>query len=317
MILVTGASGYVGSSVVPMIRKAHEVIGVDLKSGIHADWLVDIGSDDFADRLKKLSHCKLSIINLAAGRFDFGASADDYYRLNVQCHEKFLESLSNINVKKFIHISSVAAIDGRNINYSVALNCDDAYRATKYLQEVIIQKWCDEHDVELTIVYPSAVFSDDPRSDTNIGKLQSVSKFIPFIPKIEAIKSLTYLPNFTKFIIDLVAGEISNGKYLTIERPAISVSKMIQVISGRSIKLVRIPFLSVILKIIANFLYMLGLFGKIDFMLTPNRVVKLFSDTSYSHVNSKDIDIETYASRNCEDLPEILAKFSKGRKNEK
>jgi hypothetical protein len=95
----------------------------------------------------------------------------------------------------------------------------------------------------------------------------------------------------------------------------LTVSKMIQVISGRSIKLVYIPFFSGILKIIANFFYVLGFFGRVDLKLTPNRVVKLFSDTSYSHVNSKDIDTGKYASRNCEDLPEILAKFTKGGKN--
>ena len=205
-------------------------------------------------------------------------------------------------------------MDGRSIPYSEKLNCDDAYRSTKYLQEVMIQKWCDEHNVALTILYPSAIFSDDPRSDTNIGKLQSVSKFTPLIPKIEVIKSLTYLPFFSKFIIDSVAGKIPSGKYLTIEQPSLTVSKMIQVISGRSIKLVHIPFFSGILKITANFLYVLGFFGRIDLKLTPNRVVKLFSDTSYSNVDSMDIDTETYASRNCEELPEILAKFSRGEK---
>ena len=87
-----------------------------------------------------------------------------------------------------------------------------------------------------------------------------------------------------------------------------------EVISGRSIRLVNIPFFLGILKIIANFLYVLGFFGRIDLKLTPNRVVKLFSDTSYSHVDSMDIDTETYASRNCEELPEILAKFSRGEK---
>ena len=134
-----------------------------------------------------------------------------------------------------------------------------------------------------------------------------------FIPKIEVTKSLTYLPFFQKFIIDLVAGEISTGKYLTIEKPSLTVSNMIQVISGRSIKLVHIPFFSGILKIIANFLYVMGFFGRIDLKLTPNRVVKLFSDTSYSNVDSMDIDTDTYASRNCEELS-ILAKFSKGEK---
>lgn len=54
---------------------------------------------------------------------------------------------------------------------------------------------------------------------------------------------------------------------------------------------------------------MLGFFGRIDLKLTPNRVFKLFSDTSYSHVNWEYIDTVTYASRKCKQLPENLKKF--------
>ena len=313
-VLITGSSGYVASDLIPRLKKETNVFGVDQYFSNYSDLEAGIESNEFKNCMNQFDEEEIIIVNLAAARFDFGATAMDYYKLNVECHEFFTKALSNLNVRKFIHVSSVAALDGQCIPYSEKLNCDDAYRATKYLQEVMIQKWCDEYDVALTILYPSAIFSDDPRSDTNIGKLQSLSKFIPFIPKIEVTKSLTYLPFFSKFIIDLVAGEIPNGKYLTIEKPSLTVSKMIQVISGRSIKLVYIPFFSVILKIIANFLYVLGFFGRVDLKLTPNRVVKLFSDTSYSHVNSKDIDTEKYALRNCEDLPEILAKFSKGEK---
>ncbi len=303
------------SNLVSLITKGTDFVGVDISPSEYTNVQTNIQSVEFKKYLERFDQKELVVVNLAAARFDFGATAMDYYKLNVECHQVFTKALSNLNIRKFIHVSSVAALDGQNISYSEKLDCDDAYRATKYLQEVMIQKWCDEHNVPLTILYPSAIFSDDPRSDTNIGKLQSVSKFIPFIPKIEVIKSLTYLPFFSKFIIDTVADEIPTGKYLTIEKPSLTVSKIIQVISGRPIKLVNIPFLSVILKIIANFLYVLGFFGRVDLKLTPNRVVKLFSDTSYSHVNSKDIDTETYALRNCKDLPEILAKFTKGGKN--
>ena len=230
-------------------------------------------------------------------------------------HEKFLQSLRGFNVRKFIHVSSVAAFDGKNIRYSDKLNCDDAYRATKYLQEVKIQKWCSENNIELIILYPSAIFSDDPRADTNIGKLQSISKHIPFAPKIDVVKSLTYLPSFSKFITDSITDEISAGKYLTIEKPSLTVSKIIQIISGRSIRLVHIPFLQFTLKTIANFLYVIGFFGKFDFKITPNRVVKLFSDTSYTQLNYEDLDLETYTSRNSRQLTEILADFKKEKTN--
>jgi len=314
-VLVTGSSGYVASNLVPYLKQNATIFGVDQSLSKHSDLQGSIESSKFKDFMGQFRGEEIVIINLAAARFDFGATARDYYRLNVECHQIFTQALNSLSVKKFIHVSSVAALDGQNIPYSDNLSCDDAYRATKYFQEVIIQKWCDEHDVELTILYPSAIFSDDPRSDTNIGKLQTISKFIPFIPKINVIKSLTYLPNFTQFIIDAVNCEIPSGKYLTIEKPSLTVSKMIQIISGRSIKLVRIPFLSVILKIIAHSLYVLGFFGRVDLKLTPNRVVKLFSDTSYSHVNCEDIDTETYSSRSCQQLPEILANFTRGKEN--
>ncbi len=316
IVLITGSSGYVGSCLVPKLSAEGLLpLGVDSRSDRNTKYICDISSENFSSQFPRNNN--FTIINLAAARFDFGATAKEYYRLNVDCHEKFLLSLTDMNVKKFVHISSVAALDGRHIPFSDGLDCDDAYRVTKYLQEAIIQKWCDEHDVELTILYPSAIFSDGPRSDTNIGKLQSISKSIPFIPKIHVIKSLTYLPNFTQFIIDAVTSEIPSGKYLTIEQPSLTVSKMLQIISGRSIKLFRIPFLQVILKVLAYSLYILGFFGRIDLKLTPNRVVKLFSDTSYSQVNYDDIDIDTdtYPSRSCQQLPEILEKLTRGQEN--
>ena len=311
-ILVTGSSGYVASDLIPRLKEGQNVWGLDLIPSLNTDFEADIGDKQNLLFLERLELGQLIVVNLAAARFDFGATANDYFKLNVECHEKFLKSLAGQNIKKFIHVSSVASFDGYNIPYSEELKCDDAYRSTKYLQEELIQNWCRDLGIELTIIYPSAIFSRDHRSDTNIGKLQSISKFLPFIPSIDVVKSLTFLPNLSKFIIDSVVGDIPAGKYLTIEKPSLTVSRMIQVISGRSIKLFHIAFFPVILKIIANFLYALGFFGKVDMKLTPNRVVKLFSDTSYSHVNFEDVDTETYASRNCEQLPEILAKFTKG-----
>ncbi len=310
--IVIGSSGYVASDLVPQLKKITKSIGIDLSESKYTDYVANIDGTEISIYLKKIANNELIVVNLAAARFDFGLTSDEYYKLNVECHANFLKTLSNLNVKKFIHVSSVAALDGRNIAYSSNLKCDDAYRSTKFLQEDIIEKWCFEHSVELITLYPSAIFSDDPRSDTNIGKLQLISKYIPFIPKINVIKSLTYLPNFSQFIVDSVANKIPAGKYLTIEKPSLTVSKIIQIISGRSIKLFRIPFLSIVLKILANTLYVFGLFGRIDLKLTPNRVVKLYTDTSYSNIKDDDIDTQTYALRSDKDLPEILANFKKG-----
>ena len=117
--------------------------------------------------------------------------------LTVECHAKFFtNALTGMKVRKFVHISSVAALDGRHIPFSDELDCDDAYRATKYLQEKLVKSWCDDHNIELTILYPSAIFSDDPRSDTNIGKLQSYLNMSLLFQKSKVVKSLNLLTMF-------------------------------------------------------------------------------------------------------------------------
>lgn len=308
-VLITGSSGYVASDLVPRLKKKAKTIGVDKSFSEYTDIEVSIERTEFRDYLDRFYGEEVVIINLAAARFDFGATAKDYFRLNVECHANFLEALDACKIKKFIHISSVASIDGRNIQYSDQLKCDDAYRATKYLQEELIQNWCYDRDIELSILYPSAIFSEDPRSDTNIGKLQSASKFLPFIPSIDVIKSLTFLPNLSKFIVGLAVDEIPPGKYLTIEKPLMTVSSMIQIISGRPIRLIRIPWFQHIVKIVAHILHVLGGFGKVDLKLTPNRVVKLFSDTSYNRLENTNIDTDAYGLRYNDQLEDLLKTF--------
>ena len=309
-VVVAGSSGYVASNLIPYLLESTYVFGIDKSLSDNTHVQVSIESPEFCDYMTRFDGEEIVIVNLAAVRFDFGATAEDYFRLNVQCHSDFLRSLETCKIRKFIHVSSVAALDGRNIKYCRKLNCDDAYRSTKYLQEKLIQSWCNENAVELSVVYPSAIFSRDPRSDTNIGKLQSVSRFLPFIPSINVVKSLTFLPKFSKFITDLVIDEIPAGKYLTIEKPLLTVSRIMQIISGRSIRLVHIPGLESFMRIIAYFLYILGGFGRIDLKLTPNRVTKLFSDTSYNDLDNKDIDTETYAQGTKDQLPDLLQKFN-------
>ena len=308
--LVTGSSGYVSSDLIPRLKKEGQVLGVDVLPSVNTNINAGIETTEFKMVLEELSSDNINIVNLAAARFDFGAIAKDYLKLNVECHELFLKSLMNIEVKKFVHVSSVAAFDGKYISYSDKLNCDDAYRSTKYMQEVLIQDWCKENGVDLTILYPSAIFSEDARSDTNIGKMQNISRYLPFVPKIDSNKSLTYLPKFSAFIMDAVNKKLSSGQYMTIEQPTLTVSEMIRILSGRSLFVIPLPGLRPALKIVAKFLFVIGGFGKIDMKLTPNRVSKLFSDTAYNELNDDQVDCMSYCISDEECLKDILKNFN-------
>jgi hypothetical protein len=308
-VLVTGSSGYVASELVPLLKETYEVIGVDLRPSALTNWAVDIAGSDFCIKLAGLVNSAVSIVNLAAARFDFGAKAEDYYRLNVSDQEIFLNSLDTMDVETFIHISSVASIDGSVIPYTEDLDCDDAYRSTKYLQEKLVRDWCAKKNIELVVLYPSAIFSNEHRGDTNIGKMQKFAKYIPFVPKISVSKAVTFLPNFSSFIVDGLTGYLKPGSYLTVEKPILTVTAMVKILAGNNKKVIRIPYLKNLLAGVAVFLHVIGGFGRVDLKLTPNRVVKLFSDTTYD-VGGLGIDRLTYNSCSSLSLQLILQNLS-------
>lgn len=294
MLVITGSAGYVGKELTLALNQLdYEFIGIDRLSLNSNDIKADIKDTNLSYKIKSRSYDKdLKIIHLAAARSDYGLTPDEYYKDNVSATEAFLESISDLNITKFIHVSSVAALDGKDIKFNRNLSCDDAYRATKFLQESIIKKWANDMNINLTILYPSAIFDDISRNDTNIGKLQKISKFLFFIPKINIKKTLTYLPNFIKFIIYQLDSSIVSSKYLTVEKPIKTVDEIIADNLNKPVHKVYIPFLKEILLTISYLLFLLSGFGKFDFGLMPNRVKKLFRDTSYT--DNKSIDDEFY-----------------------
>lgn len=289
-LLVTGSSGYVGSLLLPLLKKRHNVMAIDMVMGEHTDIASDIAADDLGDKLN--SDENYIVIHCAAARFDYGISADVYFEENVIKTRAFLKTLSALNVTQFVHISSVAAIDGKAIAYHDGLDCDNAYRSTKYLQQCEVVNWCMQNNVAWDVVMPSAIYDDTPRSDTNIGKLQSITRLVPLLPKIEVKKSLTYLPRFCAFIEQLI-GKSGSSYYLTIERPVQTVTETMRDQAGRKVWAVPVPGLKIVLFLLSWMSLGLALLVGRDPILTPSRVIKLFSDTSYD-TNEKNIDSKAY-----------------------
>lgn len=288
-IIVTGSSGYVASHLLPILVTAHNLICIDTEESKYTNIVGNIAKKKNFLKLNK--DIKYVIVNLASARNDFNITAESYYDQNVINHNDFLCNLNNLKIEKFIHISSVAAFDGEQIQYSSSLKCDDAYRATKYLQGRLIKDWCKSKKIRFVELLPSAIYDDEPRKDTNIGKLQSFAKFIPFIPKISVRKSLTYMNNFVNFIASLIIDQ-RTGSFLTIEQPVNTVTEIIELNTKTKLIPIKIPFLKQILFLFSYLFLAVWKITKIDVKLYPNRVTKLFKDTSYDGV--KKIDRTSY-----------------------
>jgi hypothetical protein len=277
-VLVTGSSGYVSSLLLPLLKEGYDITAIDRVQGVHTDIVSDIAAYDLRD--------------CAAARFDYGISADVYFEENVSKTKAFLNTLDTLNISQFIHVSSVAAIDGETIGYNDGLGCDDAYRSTKYLQQFEIIDWCKKNNIPWDVVMPSAIYDEIPRTDTNIGKLQKITLFFPVLPKIEVKKSLTYLPKFCTFIEKRI-GAPSGSCFLTIEKPVGTVTQIMRDQAGRKIWSIHVPGLKFGLFLLSWLLLGLAALLRREPMLTPSRVTKLFSDTSYATYDG-DIDRTTY-----------------------
>lgn len=291
-LVVTGSSGFVASDVLPRLNSDFKIVGIDRTPGAFTSVEVDISKLVSVESV--LPKEDFYVLHLAAARFDYGASAVDYYTDNVTETEQFLKWLETKHVSGFIHISSVAAFDGEHIPFHERLGCDDAYRATKFLQGETVKRWARKCGVSLYVLYPSAIFSEQRRSDTNIGKLQSVASLLPVLVKVPSKKSLTYLPAFSKFIEKCLHSGVNAGEYLTIERPILSVTDTLAELSPRKTIQVAVPFLETILTLLAYILWR-AVGGRVDTKLTPNRVKKLFADTDCNVVPS-GVDLEVYNS---------------------
>ena len=308
LYVVTGASGFVASELVPILTAGSKrVLGIDVLPSETSSVVCNIADKSLKEILSSRGAIEVVVINCAAARTDFGFTAQDYYERNVIEHKAFLENLEGLNVTRFVQVSSVAAIDGRRIAFSPKLRCDDAYRSTKFLQQKEIEAWCIDRNIDLVVLYPSAIFSDAPRDDTNIGKVQSLVSMLPLLPDIDVRKSVTYLPNFLQYLHHVSVAHNERGDYLTVEAPVLTVTELLKNLAGENCKIVKIPALKSLLMISAVFLHVITL-NMLDTKLTRNRVEKLFSDISYLDVENIGVDSKSYVTFHKTELPEILRK---------
>lgn len=291
-VLISGASGFVGHALIQAceMQDSLSILGldrnidkcIDLKNGkiLRCD-LNHLQSSVYAEALVGFEGI---VVHLAAARTD-DASAGEYFRDNVQATSEFLKVLDPKLIKKFIHISSVAAIDGQNLFESDVLsskNSDDLYRYTKYKQQLIIEEWCSKNCVQLIIIAPSAIYDDSRRDDTNIGRLRKYLKHMPIMPCIDTKKSLTSMNSLILAIRQQIfMCQTTNNikKYILIDNPVKTVSQIMQSHSYNKTYLIRVPYLKLILNISAWVIEGAGIENKLP--LTKLRVEKLFKDTSY------------------------------------
>lgn len=214
-ILITGASGFVGSSFMSAYENEHEIYGIgrrvlkkknyysfDLRKPI--DW--DITPD--------------VVIHCAAKSSPWG-SYDEFYEQNVVSTQNVIDFCKRKGVKKLVYISSSSVFyknaDQFKITNETVIGPDfvNDYAKTKYMGEELVKEQFPNH----VILRPRAVYGQGdtvlfPRILTAARKGK-----LPQIIGKEVIGDLVYIDNLIHYMLQACVQDITGEFNLTDGQP--------------------------------------------------------------------------------------------------
>ena len=168
-LLFTGASGFLGSNVRPLLEGMYGVKTVGLSP--KDDYTIDIAKE--IPVLRERYDIVLHVAGKAHSVPKTEAERQVFFDVNLQGTTNLCTALERRRVPRaFIFISTVAVYGcayGENITEDHPLDGDTPYAMSKRLAEEYLQKWCYEHNVILGIIRPSLIAGPNPPG--NLGAM--------------------------------------------------------------------------------------------------------------------------------------------------
>lgn len=168
-LLFTGASGFLGNNVRPLLEVMYDIDTVGLTP--QDNYTVNI-----AKSIPELC-ARYDIVLHAAGKAHSvpktEAEKQLFFDVNLQGTKNLCAALEKVGIPRaFVFVSTVAVYGcdyGVNITEEHPLNGNTPYAISKRLAEEYLRKWCFEHNVILGIIRPSLIAGPNPLG--NLGAM--------------------------------------------------------------------------------------------------------------------------------------------------
>ena len=167
--LFTGASGFLGYNICPLLRERYNVITAGLTP--QDNYTVDISKNipNLYERYDIVLHAAGKAHSIPKTETERQA----FFDINLQGTKNLCAALEKVGVPRaFIFISTVAVYGGDygvNITEEYPLNGTTPYAMSKRLAEEYLQNWCRKHNVVLGIIRPSLIAGSNPPG--NLGAM--------------------------------------------------------------------------------------------------------------------------------------------------
>ena len=179
-IAVTGANGHVGACLVRLLLKEDHEVRVLVHTGSRALQGMNVetvqGGLDDPVSLKRLCHDREVVIHLAVKIAIGSESYDEVYKVNVDGTKSLVAAAREAGVKRFIHFSSVHALEQTpqdkplDENRPLALYSKMVYEKTKALAE----KWVLEQNsssFQVIVLNPTAIIGPYDFKPSYLGQV--------------------------------------------------------------------------------------------------------------------------------------------------
>ena len=232
MILITGASGFVGQNLIKFLGNTWPIKAISRRALNH------ISAYDF-----KNIDC---VIHLAGKAHDLKQTStpDEYYHVNYELTKNLFNAFLSSDAKKFIFISSVKAAADVVSDILYETDVPDPktdYGKSKLLAEEYIQREVLPEKFYY-ILRPCMIYGSGNKGNFNL-LYKFVKTGIPFpLASFENKRSFLNIENLCFIIRELILNQVLSGIYNMADDDALSTNQLISILAeGKKAKLWYIP----------------------------------------------------------------------------
>jgi nucleoside-diphosphate-sugar epimerase len=217
-ILVTGASGFIGSHVVTRLAQlGHRVVATGRSQSrlepLTADAVRVVVADLSVDPLEGLVEDCDAVVHCAALSSPWGR-AEDFWNCNVLATERLLEAGQRARVRRFIHLGSPSIYFRFADQYGIG----EPFQAPQtWITDYARSKWESELRVraaaakglQAIVLRPRAVFGE--RDNAILPRILAVAErgWFPLVHRGEAVIDITYIGNLVQLIVDCLSADVA------------------------------------------------------------------------------------------------------------
>ena len=260
MILVTGATGFLGHNLVPLLLARGRHVRALVRPTSQWQFLADLGVDlawgDTRDRdavLEAMKSCRAVIHG--AGHFRFWGRSEDFFSTNVQGTHNVLEAARRAGVERFVHVSTVAVAGrprpGAVIDENYPCDPCDNYMHTKLHGEALVRRYHRDHNLPAIVLRPGAYYG--PWGHYAFNRLFFEDPFFKGLPlQIHGGRHFTF-PIYLPDLADVIHNALSLGRLgevYNVSGPSLThreINSIVSRITGVTPRWINVPAPAILL----------------------------------------------------------------------